>query len=184
MAKRKDIRSKVHYQAGVALEKAGELTGAIKAYQKAASIDPSNIQAWNRQMILFRRSKTKLQEITLIKTAITAYKKAIQTNHQHWLKANSEKAASSLELATVLGLIEPNGMPKTDHAILGKWETRLYLLEYRLKNARRKRKPVARATKAKPSKKNQTKIARPKPKTAAKPKATATEKTRQRKTAK
>lgn len=183
MARRKDIRSKLQYQRGLELEKTDDHPGAIKAYQKAVDTDPGNIRAWNRQMILFRRSKTKSQEITLIKTAIAEYKKAVQANHQTWLKENREKAASSLELATVLGLIEPNGTPRNDQTILGKWETRLYLLEYRLKNARpKKTKPAALATKARSSKKNQTKIARPKPHTAAKPKATAIEKTRQRKT--
>lgn len=144
MALRKDIRSKTQYQVAYELEKAGDNLGAIKGYEKASRTDPTNIQAWNRQMILFRKSKSKLQEISLIKTAISQYKKSITEAHKEWLDENKEKAASSLELATVLGLIESDGMPVTEHLILEKWETRLYLLEYRLKNARPKKAESAK----------------------------------------
>ncbi|KQR70186.1 hypothetical protein [Pedobacter sp. Leaf176] len=154
MAERKDIRSKNQYLKAYELERAGDITGAIKGYQKASKTNPTNIQAWNRQMILFRKSKSKLQEISLIKTAIFQYKKYIEKAHKAWLEENREKAASTHELATVLGMIEPSGIPLGEHAILEKWETRLYLLEYRIKNARPKKiKAVRRAPKPKASKK-------------------------------
>lgn len=139
MAKRKDIRSKAQYNQAFELEKDGKENDALKAYQKAATTDPTNTLAWNRQMMIYRKSKTRPQEIALIKTAISSYKSSVATTHQNWLKANSQKAKNTSELATVLGMIEPDGLPKTEHAILEKWETRLYLLEYRENNAKRKK---------------------------------------------
>lgn len=172
MTGRKDIRSRKIYHAAWELERAGDEAGAIKAYQKASKTDPSNIQAWNRQMILFRKSKSKLQEISLIKTAIFQYKKSIAQAHKAWLEENREKAASSLELAKVLGLIEPGGMPLSEHPILEKWETRLYLLEYRLKNARpEKTKAAKKQEKAKASNTNQSAQTKKKPKAPVRSKA-------------
>lgn len=144
MARRKDIRSRAQYHSALELEKSGDNSGAIRGYQKAATTDPTNTLAWNRQMMLYRKSKTRQQEIALIKTAIAQYKNSIQQTHQNWLKANQEKAKNTIELATVLGMIETDGLPKTEHLILEKWQTRLYLLEYRLKNARARKLPRAK----------------------------------------
>lgn len=139
MARRKSIISKQHYANGFATEQSGAIDDAIKHYQKATASDPTNTQAWNRLMILFRKSRTGLQEVKLIKSAIAQYQKARTANHELWLKNNHHKAASSRALAKVLGMLEDNGLPKADEPILEKWETRLYLLEYRIKNARKKK---------------------------------------------
>ena len=171
MAERKDIRSKAQYQAAYELERAGDEAGAIKGYQKASKTDPSNIPAWNRQMILFRKSKSKLQEISLIKTAIFQYKKSIAEAHEAWLSENQEKAENSLQLAKILGLVKSSGMPLSEHPILEKWETRLYLLDYRLKNARTKKtKAAKKPARAKDSKENQPILTKTKPKNPIKPK--------------
>ena len=183
MAERKDIRSKVQYQKAYELERAGDEAGAIKGYEKASKIDPTNIPAWNRQMILSRKSKSKLQEIGLIKTAIFQYKKSIAESHEAWLEENQEKAASSLELAKVLGLVESSGTPLSEHPILEKWETRLYLLEYRLKNARpKKTKAAKKPARAKNSKENQPILTKTKPKNPIKPKTKTVKKSQTVKT--
>lgn len=154
MARRKDIRSKEQYHSAYKLEKSGNQTAALKGYRKAVATDPTNIQAWNRQIIIFRKTRTKQQEIKLIATAIAEYQKSIESDYQNWLKAHQEKAEHTFELAKVLGLIEPGGMPKTEHAILEKWETRRYLLEYRVKNALpKKTKPTKNTIETKPAKK-------------------------------
>ncbi|WP_113653126.1 hypothetical protein [Pedobacter namyangjuensis] len=144
MASTKHMRSSRLFQQALSLEKSGDLPVALKRYQQAVSADPANAKAWNRQMILYRKSKTPLQEAKLIKTAISAYQKAIRTEHQSWLEQNREKADSSRELAGVLGLLEADGTPVKEDPSIEKWQTRLYLLEYRIKSARKKkgRKPV------------------------------------------
>ncbi|MET0572820.1 MAG: hypothetical protein ABWZ79_15455 [Pedobacter agri] len=165
MARRKNTRSKEQYHSAYELEKSGNQIAALKGYQKAVATDPTNVQAWNRQIIIFRKTKTKQQEINLIKTAITEYQKTIESNYQNWLKSHQEKAEHTLELAKVLGLLETSGMPKTEHAILDKWETRKYLLEYRVKNARpKKAKSIKNTIDAKPVKKKNNKSAKPMPK--------------------
>lgn len=90
-------------------------------------------------MILLRKAKSKEREVKLIKLAITAFQKSHQTKQQDWLKQNQAKADSSRELAQVLGLLEPTGLPKRDDTVIEKWQTRLYLMEYRIKNARKKK---------------------------------------------
>jgi len=144
MSRRKNIKSKQQFDAALVLERSGDQTAAIKLYQKAVSTDPLNANAWNRQMVLYRKTRSKEDEVKLIKTAIAAYQKSTTNKQQEWLTANKTKAESTRELAKVLGLLNPSGLPKNDDATLEKWQTRLYLLEYRIKNARKK-KPVKNA---------------------------------------
>jgi tetratricopeptide (TPR) repeat protein len=139
MTKRKQIKSKKQFDAALDLEKSGDISEAIKLYQKAVSTDPLNTKAWNKQMILYRKSKTKAEEIELIKMAIDEYKKLVEIQHKDWLITNKAKADDTRELAKVLGLLEPNGVPHSEDTPLEQWKTRLYLLEYRLKNARKKK---------------------------------------------
>ena len=139
MSRRKQIRSKEQFAAALELEKAGDTTGALKLYQRSTATDPANSHAWNRQMILLRKAKSKEEEVKLIKLAIAEFQKSHETKQQDWLKENQAKADSSRELAQVLGLLEPTGLPKRDDTVIEKWQTRLYLLEYRIKNARKKK---------------------------------------------
>ena len=142
MATRKTIKSEQHYHAARDLEKLGDQAGAVQLYQKAVKTDPLNVHAWNRQMVLYRKSKSREEEIKLIETAISEYKKEAETHRQNWLKENETKVESSRELAKVLGMLEANGMPVNDDTALEKWRTRLYLLEYRLKNSRKKKAKI------------------------------------------
>jgi len=144
MASKKNIQSKKQFDAAMGLEKTGDLAGALKLYQKSATSDPLHVQAWNRQMILYRKLKPKADEAKLIKTAISAYQNASAAQHEEWLKVNKAKVESSRELAITLGLIQPNGKLINEDPILDKWQTRLYLLEYRIKNARKKVKKAVK----------------------------------------
>jgi len=139
MARRKQIKSKQQFDNALVLEKLGDTANALKLYQKATTTDPANSHAWNRQMVLFRKTKTKEDEVKLIRAAISEYQKSVATAKQVWMEEHKEKADSSRELASVLGLLEANGLPKNDDATIEKWQTRLYLLEYKIKNARKKK---------------------------------------------
>jgi tetratricopeptide (TPR) repeat protein len=158
MAKRKNVRSNQQYDQALALERTGDQAGAIKLYQKAVTTDPLNVRAWNRLMVLFRKAKSKEDEVKLIQTAITQVKEANELAYEIWLKDHQEKANSTRELAKALGLIEENGMPTAENDLLEKWHTRLYLLEYRLKNARNKPKKASKKPKS-----NKKATAKPKP---------------------
>ena len=70
----------------------------------------------------------------LIKTDIREYQDAAQFKQEEWLKDNRQKADSTREFASMLGMLEPSGLPKKYDKILEQWQTRLYLLEYRIKN--------------------------------------------------
>ena len=136
----------MQYNAALDLEKSGDQTGAIKMYHKAVTTDAYNAHAWNRQMILYRKLKTKEDEVKLIKTAIAEYQKSIETQQQNWVQTNKAKADDTRQLAEALGLLQSNGLPLSDDTTLEKWNTRLYLLEYRIKNARKKNKLVRKET--------------------------------------
>lgn len=150
MANRKNIKSNQLYHTALSTEKSGDIAGALKLYQKAVKTDPSNAMAWNRQMIIFRKNKSKEEEVKLIKEAIFEYQQFMAAQQEKWLQDNQEKADSSRELAKILGLLEPNGLPTKDDATIEKWETRLYLLEYRLKNARKKSTTTNKTGRKKP----------------------------------
>ncbi|TCD08583.1 hypothetical protein EZ449_12135 [Pedobacter frigidisoli] len=139
MSRRKQIKSKQQFVEALELEKSGDTTSALKLYQKAVTTDPSNSHAWNRQMVLFRKSRTREQEVELIKNAISGYQKSAESRKRDWMEENRKKADSSRELAKMLGLLEETGLPKGDDTLIEKWQTRLYLLEYRIKNARKKK---------------------------------------------
>ncbi|KLT66727.1 hypothetical protein [Pedobacter sp. BMA] len=164
MSRRKQIRSKEQFDAALELEKSGDTGGAMKLYQKATVTDPANHHAWNRLMIIYRKTRSGEDEVKLIKLAISSYQGALHSKQEEWAKQNSEKAESSRELAKVLGLLEPTGLPKNDDTTIEKWQTRLYLLEYRIKNAR-KTKPAKKKPKAiKPKPKRALTKAKQKPK--------------------
>jgi len=167
MSRRKQIRSKEQFAAALELERAGDNAAALKLYRKSATTDPANSHAWNRQMVLLRKTKSKEDEVKLIKLAIAEYRKSYETKQQDWLKENRAKADSTRELAHVLGLLEPTGLPKSDDTIIGKWQNRLYLLEYRIKNAREKKtqlkKRISKAPKSAPAKPKQNAASKPKP---------------------
>jgi tetratricopeptide (TPR) repeat protein len=138
MAKRKSINSKQQYQLGFDLERSGDISGALKCYKKAVSIDPLNSLSWDRQMILYRKTKSRSDEIKLINTAISKYQKEQKDQQQHWLNTNQTKAKDTHELASILGLIESSGLPRSEFAVIKKWQTRLHLLTHRFKNERKK----------------------------------------------
>jgi len=140
MPVKQSIKSKQQFDSALALEKSGDTQGALKLYGKSVTTDPSNSYAWNRQMILYRKSRSKEEEVKLIKTAIREYQSAAQFKQEEWLKENRQKADSTRALASLLGMLEPSGLPKKYDKILEQWQTRLYLLEYRIKNSRKKKK--------------------------------------------
>lgn len=150
MSRRKQIRSKEQFAAALELEREGDTTGALKLYQKSTATDPANSHSWNRQMIILRKEKSKEEEVKLIKLAIAEFQKSHENKQQDWLKENQAKADSTRELAQVLGLLEPTGLPKSDDSIIEKWQTRLYLLEYRIKNARKKKTSSKKSLKPNP----------------------------------
>ena len=164
MSRRKQIRSNEQFEAALELEKSGDTGAAMKLYQKATTTDPANQHAWNRMMILHRKTRSKEDEVKLIKLAITSYQDALHSKQEEWAKQHSEKAESTRELAQVLGLLEPTGLPKNDDTTIEKWQTRLYLLEYRIKNARKTKTAKKKPKAVKPKPKTSSPKAKQKPK--------------------
>ena len=176
MSRRKQIKSKQLFDNALKLEREGDTTAALKGYQRSVTTDPANTHAWNRQMVLLRKSGAKEAEVKLIKTAIEQFQATSETKRKEWLDTHQEKAANTKELAQLLGQLEPSGLPKAEDSILEKWQTRLYLLEYRINNARKKKTPKAKkpalqkSTPKASTLKSKTTTPEKAPKTKAKPK--------------
>ncbi|RYZ25516.1 MAG: hypothetical protein EOP49_44525 [Sphingobacteriales bacterium] len=140
MASSKKTNAQRWLRQATLLEGKGELTEAIRIFAKAASADPSNIRAWQRQLVLYRKTKSRKEEIKLVISAIASVKKARADQHEQWTMANKEKVESSRALAASLGLLGDDGMPIVRDAQLERWESRLYLLQHRESVARKKPK--------------------------------------------
>lgn len=140
MASSKKANAQHWLKQAILVEDGGELPEAIRLYAKAASADPSNIRAWQRQLVLYRKIKSRKEEIKLVNRAITSVKKARADQHEQWTKANKEKVESSRALAASLGLLEADGTPIVRDAQLERWESRLYLLQHRESVSRKKPK--------------------------------------------
>ncbi|RYF26215.1 MAG: hypothetical protein EOO42_02125 [Flavobacteriales bacterium] len=138
MASKKKVAAQRWLKEATELESQGDFENALKRFQKATTSDPSNIKAWQRQFVLYRKTKSRKDEIKLVAKAIEAVKKARADAHEAWEKANLAKVESSRALATSLGLLDVNGFPKMDDRQLENWETRLYLLKHREAVARKK----------------------------------------------
>ncbi|MDQ8051945.1 MAG: hypothetical protein REI78_02915 [Pedobacter sp.] len=167
MPDRKKRKASEHLHSALVLEREKDYSGAIALYLKAVKADPSNPQGWNRLMIAYRRTKTQLQEAALIKEAIENYQTAIKSAQNDWIADNKEKIEGSRELAKVMGLLDNEGLPKNTDQTVEKWQTRLYLLEYRIR-AKKKKADSKKAKIKRPVNKPSTPKARPKPRPAAK----------------
>lgn len=116
---------------GMELEKAGEVEGAIKAYEKLIRHDALHQQAYERLMIIYRKEKEYKKELAVIKTGIAAfdkfYKKALKTSRDRKVIQISRALLKST------GLADKKGNPSYQLEPIGKWSRRKTLVEKRMK---------------------------------------------------
>ncbi|MFH1007990.1 MAG: tetratricopeptide repeat protein [Candidatus Latescibacterota bacterium] len=97
---------RTHYNLGVTYQKQGQLSQAMKEYEKVVQLDPSNVEAHNNLGLIHK-------DMGELDAAMAEYQKAISINPDHWkahhnlgvvyyLKGDLEKASS--EYKSALGL--------------------------------------------------------------------------------
>lgn len=139
MSKSRTTNIRAQYNAAAAFERDKNYTEAIKLYENVVKWEPLHLDAQHRLMVLYRKIKEPNKEIKIIKRAITAYRKGIESDQRDWLKRNKEKADLTRELASSLGLLATNGLPLYQNETLLKWENRLLLLEERIARSKLKK---------------------------------------------
>ena len=101
---------------------------AIKEYKRIALANPTNEEAFNRLMILFRKLKQTKDEIYWIDKAIDNFQ---QRSYKPLIRANSNIARLSKSIAHSTGLSDKKGNPVYLPPPLNKWFKRKELLEKR-----------------------------------------------------
>lgn len=111
-------------------EKEGQLEDAVKTYESLLKHQPHNEKIYDRLMILFRKLKDPKKEIGIIRKGINEFE-------QKFHKRNQEPGKKILQLSKALlkatGLADKKGKNMFSPQPVGRWRSRLTLLEKKIK---------------------------------------------------
>ncbi|MDQ6763575.1 MAG: hypothetical protein M3015_13225 [Bacteroidota bacterium] len=110
-------------------EKKEEDNKAIELYQDITKRDNLNINAYNKLMKLFRKSKEYKKELNVINTAIKSYE-AYYKKHRPKHSQTVDDLSSKLNKS--LGLVDKRGVSLNDPEPIGKWKKRKEIVEKKL----------------------------------------------------
>lgn len=113
------------------LEEQGELEKAAAAFEKAIKQHPLNEYAYDRLMIIYRKTKEYKKE----KAVIVAGLKAFQQLYKGTIKLPASKKIISLSnaLLKATGLADKNGKPLYEKEPLERWNKRMQVVLKKLK---------------------------------------------------
>lgn len=114
-------------------EQEGETDQAAALYKQVVSTDPLAEDAWQRLMILHRKSKDYAGELKIINLALQAFNTHHREEQQQWLRENRKAARVAKSLAKSLGLMDKKGIVIDDNPVLEKWKHRREWVTARLK---------------------------------------------------
>ena len=101
-------------------------------YKKMIRIYPLKEEAYDRLMIIYRRTKNYEGEIGVIKKAVKAFEEKFGKAGQ---QPRGKKLISlSKSLLKSVGLADKKGKPLYEHQPIARWNKRKQLVEARLKN--------------------------------------------------
>ena len=106
-------------------EAALENESAIALYEKIIKTDPLNEFAYDRLMILFRKTKNSKREIGIIKLAVNTFEKFYKSK----LKSTKKISEISNRLNRSIGLVDKKGQSIFDPEPIAKWKKRKMILE-------------------------------------------------------
>ena len=110
-------------------EEAGDIGLAIETYKTVISLDKFNEQAYERLMIMYRKSKEYKKELTIIDAGIKAFEKLYKPKATGRMKKVAEL---SLKMAKSVGLVDKKGETTYEFEPLGKWKKRRLVVEKKL----------------------------------------------------
>lgn len=119
-------------------ESQGDAGRAITLYQQAVKNNPLEEQAWQRQMVLYRKQKDYAGELKVINLALETYITHTKKTQQEWLRQNKKVAPLFKSLAKSLGLMNSKEVMVNDDPVLDKWRHRQEWVKARLKKRQKK----------------------------------------------
>lgn len=105
-------------------EKAGEFAAAEDIYLELIKRNNTNIVAFSRLMVIYRKQKAYRKEIAIINKAIKSYLEQQNSEQKEWIKENRKAARLSMGLAKSLGLLTHKGKPSHDDPVITEWKKR------------------------------------------------------------
>lgn len=116
------------YEEARAEERSGALAPAIKRYRAILRKSPLHAAAYNRLMVIYRKSRDPKAEQAIIREAIARYERQAQAEQAAWAQRHRKPARISRALARQLGLLTSRGKPVYEDPQLTTWRKRLELL--------------------------------------------------------
>ena len=108
-----------------AAEDSGETESAVEFYEQALQQDKLNEYAYNRLMIIYRKSKDKKKELQIINSAIKAYKDFYASKK----RASKNITEISNKLNKSFGFTDKKGNTLYTPEPISTWQKRKELLE-------------------------------------------------------
>jgi len=140
MAVKKKISGRQLLTAAREAEQQGETDNALALYKQVVANDPLSEDAWQRLMILHRKSKDYAGELKIIHLALQAFDTHHREEQRQWLQQNRKAAQAAKSLAKSLGLMDKKGIVIDDNPVLEKWKHRKDWVMARLKKEKPKRR--------------------------------------------
>lgn len=107
----------------------GELEEAATAYEKVIKSDNLNELAYNRLMIIYRKTKQPEKELAVIKRGIKAFEEFYTSAR----KNNKKVSSLSLSLMKLTGLADKKGKSLYDPEPIARWKKRKAMVESKLR---------------------------------------------------
>ena len=111
-------------------EKGEDHQSAIKELEQVVKAHPTNEKAWNRLMILYRKTGELIKELNTIDTAVKIFEEVFNKNRPVY---NKKIASLSKALSKAMGLSDKKGNSLYEMGELAKWKRRKQTVLKKLK---------------------------------------------------
>lgn len=118
---------------------------AIMYYQKAIKLEPHEARAYNRAMILLRKTSRLQEELSLIEKAIDTFTRLQKKKAEKLLSKKAGLRKLSQSLAIAMGTANKKGEALTHTEPISSWLKRKAAVEQKLAKPVAKKKPVKKA---------------------------------------
>ena len=111
-------------------EQTGKWDKAIEVYKSLIKENPVNVLAYHRLMIVYRKQKNYVKELSVIRAGIRAFENLYQPSAG--LVANKKVVALSRALLKTTGLGDKKGKPLYQKEPIGSWTRRKVIVKKKL----------------------------------------------------
>lgn len=126
------------------LEQDGKLPEAATVYQRLVDTDPTNQQAVNRLLTIYRKLKEPRKELAAIEAVLSAYAQKDKTSQEKWLSAHPQAAKAGRAFLRSLGNTTASGFGT--NPVVGRMQKRKEVVEKKIYGKAKKAAPKAPRT--------------------------------------